>query len=81
MESTFAVFLLLCLVGLAITAVGLFNTKRSLLVSAVAMAVAVAALVGAGYAWTESQSLPWTTGYAGVVLASLVSAGRQFTRN
>lgn len=76
----FVIFALLCLTGLSITVFGLFNSHKSLLISLVALVVAAAAFVGAGYAWTESKSLPWTVGYAVVVLVSVISAGRQFVK-
>jgi len=76
----FAIFALLGLAGLSVTFVGLFNSHKSLLISVVALAVAAAAFLGAGYAWTESNSLPWTVGYGAVVLISVISAVRQFVK-
>ena len=56
---------------------GHLSKQRSAFVGVIAAALAVLAACGAWYAWTESQSMPWTVGYGVVAVIGVTSAMRQ----
>ena len=57
--------------ALGVTAWGAFRSRRSILVGVLALPVATLCAGCGWYAYAESQSLPWTTGYGVVALLSL----------
>ena len=63
-------------VALAVTVWGAFRSRRSILVGVLALPVATLCAGCGWYAYAESRSLPWTTGYGVVALLSLVVAIR-----
>ena len=62
--------------ALAVTAWGAFRSRRSILVGVLALPVATLCAGCGWYAYAESRSLPWTTGYGVVALLSLIVAIR-----
>ncbi|HAA59882.1 MAG TPA: hypothetical protein DCE39_02985 [Planctomycetaceae bacterium] len=62
--------------ALGVTAWGAFRSRRSILVGVLALPVATLCAGCGWYAYAESRSLPWTTGYGVVALLSLVVAIR-----
>ena len=69
---------MLILLGLAALVWGMFGKKRSLIVAFVALAMAGLAALGSYYSFLETQSMPWTLGYAAVAVVAVAVAGRQF---
>jgi peptidoglycan/LPS O-acetylase OafA/YrhL len=77
MNFTTAAIFLGILAGLAVALWGLFSKRRSATIATIAILVAILAAGGGWYAWAESESIPWTIGYAVVAVACLASAVRQ----
>jgi cytochrome bd-type quinol oxidase subunit 1 len=67
-----AVIFIGVIVALALVVRGAFAQRRSMTVALITLPLAVVAAGCAWYAFTESQSLPWTIGY---VVTALLSIG------
>lgn len=72
-----AAFFLAAIATVCVALWGLFSRRRSVVVGVIAASVALLAAGGAWYAWTESQSMPWTVGYGVVAVTGIASAMRQ----
>lgn len=77
--GTILVFLAL-LAAVCVVVWGLVNQSPSILIAVIAAAVCILAALGAWYAWAESRSMPWTTGYGGLALLSAAATIRQRPR-
>lgn len=71
MGSQGAAILIGVIVALAVVAWGAVRSRPSIAVAAVAVIVALLAAGCCWYAYSESQSLPWTIGYGVVSLLSI----------
>jgi hypothetical protein len=75
--TTVAIFVV-TIAAIGATIRGLFTRQRSTVGGVIALGVAVFAAVGAWYAWAETHSITGSVVYTTVVIASFVSAARQF---
>lgn len=80
MSLPLTIFILIAFLALAVVAAGLLSSQKSIGVALFSLVVAVVSAGGAGYAWTESHSLPWTIGYGAIAVLSVASAARQLLR-
>lgn len=76
MDLTGAAIFLGAIVAVGAVFWGLVSHRRSVAFGVSAAAVAVLALLGAYYAWVESESTAWAAGYGVLAVAGLAAAFR-----